>query len=318
MKESSGKTKKLSKGVRRARSMRNVVMMVLVCVLMLSAATYAWFTLSNTAKVANMTMTVGEVTGLQIAPDYNAGGTTGSVGTYGSVLAFDQEYVDAADSSKKVTYNITGDLLPATMITTSVMRKPVYAEDGTGEVISTSTLDQQDWMGNDGIAENTYYAYKTTFYLKALGEEEYVIKLADRSAITKPGVYQNGITGTYILNDKTSDTDTFIGADAIRICLETNNDKIIYAANNVSTDQKGTVAPTATNYLGGTLETVTNSQGTDGKFTSNGTITLQGNEDTRVTMTIWIEGTDPDCANEMSLDNIIAQLQFVKVESPTT
>ena len=73
MKESSGKTKKQSKGVKRARSMRNVVMMVLICALMLSAATYAWFTLSTSAKVANLSMTVGEETSLLIAPDLTRG-----------------------------------------------------------------------------------------------------------------------------------------------------------------------------------------------------------------------------------------------------
>ena len=88
MKESSGKTKKPSKGVRRARSMRNVVMMVLVCALMLSAATYAWFTLSKNAKVANLTMQVGEETSLMIAPDTDKTGNAGKAGIYGSTLSF--------------------------------------------------------------------------------------------------------------------------------------------------------------------------------------------------------------------------------------
>ena len=314
MKESSGKTKKQSKGVRRARSMRNVVMMVLICALMLSAATYAWFTLSNTAKVANMTMTVGEVTGLQIAPDYNAGGDTGEPGVYGSVLAFGTKYEDSVDSTKAVTYEIKGDLLPATMLKTNLMKKPIYAEDGTGEVISVEALGTADWMGNDGITDNTYYAYKTTFYLKALGDEDYTIQLAERTGtLTKAGVYQEGISGTYILNKKDNDTDTFIGADAIRIRLDANGQSMIYAVDNV-TGQSGTTAPTKDGYLGGTVESATNAQASNGTFTSNGTITLTGNEDTRVTMTIWIEGTDVDCANEMSLDDIIAQLQFEKVE----
>lgn len=38
--------------VQKAKKIRSMVMMSLLCILMLSAATYAWFSLSNTAKVS--------------------------------------------------------------------------------------------------------------------------------------------------------------------------------------------------------------------------------------------------------------------------
>lgn len=319
MKESSGKTKKLSKGVRRARSMRNVVMMVLVCVLMLSAATYAWFTLSNTAKVANMTMTVGKVTGLQIAPDHAANADTdGIVGKYGSSLVFGDEY-EYTDTQKNVTYDIKGDLLPATMVKTTTLKKPIYATDGSGKVKGIEDLATGDTMYNDGVEDKTYFAYKTHFYLKVLGNEDYEVKLADRTGnLTTAGVYADGITGSYILNK--DNTNTFIGADAVRICLKVQDpnfgDQTIIYSSNSKDNQNGTVAEMETNYLGTgtTVESPTNTQKADGTFDKNQSFKLTAGKDVRVEMTIWIEGTDVDCANQMSLETIRAQIQFVKVE----
>ena len=96
--------------VQKAKKIRSMVMMSLLCILMLSAATYAWFSLSNTAKVSNLTMTVGDVTGLQIAPDEN-----GHAGTFGSSIDFS---------------TITGKLLPATSQDGKNFFKPYYNEDG--------------------------------------------------------------------------------------------------------------------------------------------------------------------------------------------
>ena len=56
---------------KKFENLKKLVFVCALCIIILVTATYAWFTLSNTARVTNMQLTVGDVTGLQIAPDDN-------------------------------------------------------------------------------------------------------------------------------------------------------------------------------------------------------------------------------------------------------
>ncbi|MDY5575920.1 MAG: hypothetical protein SPF70_00355, partial [Lachnospiraceae bacterium] len=142
-------TKKVSKKeARRKRNMRNTIMMAVICVLLLSGATYAWFTLSNTAKVTNMTLKVGEASGLQIADDNN--------GNWGSVI----ELATGTTGAK---------LLPATMVTKGTIQKPIYNDKG--EVSQLVALTEGDSMTyEDSISANgngkKIYCVTKVFYLK--------------------------------------------------------------------------------------------------------------------------------------------------------
>ena len=146
--EKKQETKKTKSLTQKAKKIRSIIMMTLLCVLMMSAATYAWFTLSNTAKATNLTMTVGDTTGLQIAPDTGTG-----AGTFGSSITFN---------------DIKGTILPATTSNGINFFKPIYGDDG--EVSSTeATTEYLDEKNTDTNKEGYYIQY--TFYLKSLGAD---------------------------------------------------------------------------------------------------------------------------------------------------
>lgn len=305
MKESSGKTKKQSKGVRRARSMRNVVMMVLICVLMLSAATYAWFTLSTSAKVANLSMTVGEETSLLIAPDLDRGGD-GKAGEYGSALSFDTDLGVGIDK-----YTIAAPLLPATMDTNAAVHKPNYdLEDGTIITGFTKLEDNNSYYMTD-TSEDTgaeFYCYRTTFYLKTAGSEPVTVQLKEPTGDDMDEYKEptNGV-GTYIVNSTTNG----MGASAVRIRLSADNKAIIYEPLTDKHFTTGTESATVKqNVTVPTGIAVTDSQESTGTFSSRtGTLEISP-EGTRVTMEIWLEGTDVDCVNQIMGDVIKGQIAF--------
>lgn len=299
------KETKQTKGfISKAKKLRSVVMMVLLCVLMMSAATYAWFTLSNTAKVANLTMKVGEATGLQIAKD-----TGTQPGTYGSVLTF--------DDGQTPIYKITGKLLPATTTDGRVFSKPTYNDNGEVTRV-VATTDSEKLTNATSNAEDEGYYYETTFYLKALGENGMTIQLKKGESMPTVNPIAdttNGATGTYVLEKNGSTSDKgYYGVQSIRISLSVGEGEsvqtLIYEPNNDSHGSGGTLASlsSGTSIAGPTSTSI---QSGNGRFTSQSqTISLVGNQDTKVTMRIWIEGTDTDCVNEISLHDIIAQLQF--------
>ncbi len=300
MEENEKKKKKI---VKKAKRIRGIVMMTLLCVLMMSAATYAWFTLSNTAKIANLTMTVGEATGLQIAKDTGTG-----AGTYGSVLQFD-------DGTTPI-YKITGKLLPATTADGKTFLKPTYNDDG--EVSGTESTAESDILSNLTTSpESEGYYYETTFYLKALGNQAVNVQLKAGGDLPANGIaaVQNTATGTYVIaKNGTTDGKGYYGFQSIRISLTAGEKTIIYEPYS---DIHGTNGTAATLASGVTITpaTVTSQQKSDGTWnaTQSKQLTLTGNADTLVTMRIWVEGTDQDCVNEISLDDLLAQIVFETV-----
>lgn len=303
MKKEEQKEKNL---VKKAKKMRSMIMMMLLCVLMLSAATYAWFTLSNTAKISNLTMTVGEATGLQIAKDTGTG-SAHTPGTYSSVLNFE----DGVDPN----YKITGLLLPATTTDGQTFLMPVYDEDG--KVSGSKAADKHLTNATSQATDEGYY-YETTFYLKALGENSIHIKLKDGATLPNTGIAENSntATGTYVLAKNGSTKNKgYLGSQAIRISLTAGTNTLVYEPNSDVHGSSGMSAALA-NGVSFSPVASTSVQISTGAFSSQSKyLTLAGNTDTLVTMRIWIEGTDDDCVNEISLNDIIAQLMFEEVST---
>lgn len=319
--EKKQETKKTKSLTQKAKKIRSIIMMSLLCVLMMSAATYAWFTLSNTAKATNLTMTVGDTTGLQIAEDNN-----GSAGSFGSSIQFDA---------------INGKLLPATTIDGYTFMKPKY--DGNGDVSEVepigeneyfegktsdidSTTSSSDPSGNK--KEGYYIQYK--FWLKLLGADNATadIKLAEGTG-SADGVYsdsnKDNYKGTYILSKAVDETKKVPGSAAVRMSFTTGSTttEAVYEPNTDIANPVGLVkgADYAENKLGsGTYPVAStikrNAAGTvtdtDGKV-----ITLTANTNTLITLYIWIEGTDDQCVNQISAKDIIGQLEFIKPETTT-
>ena len=43
--------------------------------------------------------------------------------------------------------------------------------------------------------------------------------------------------------------------------------------------------------------------------------TIKEEEDVKVTMLVWVEGTDKDCTNFIQMDDIVGNIQFISKET---
>lgn len=335
--------KKVSRKVtKRQRNLRNTIMMAGLSVVLLSGATYAWFTLSNTAKITNLSLGVAKSSGLLIAPANDNGDVDSD--NYGTILELEMTNEQAV-------------LLPATLAdlngnngTNYVMCKPIYAgEEGKVTLLSEITASDKVLKDSDvsGDAASEGYYYEKDFYLRVNADGTYDITL-------KAGTFEDNKAtgGTYVgekndngasqlSTEEESDADTLPAASAIRIAFYTvsgNTESIIAVyepnINYVKTGKASSIAGIGyqdQNYSlfniqspGGSI--VAARQSVDGKFihSSTGTsndsdvlFTMSGGQDNHYRMKVWIEGTDAQCYNEIALNSILGQIQFesTKVES---
>lgn len=303
---------KETKKTRRKRSKRTVqqiklaVIMVMVSVLVLSASTFAWYKLNNTAKIEGMKFTADTLGNLQIAE------------------AVDSEDANDTDGLKPGTWNstldlaMTGDtyLLPATTSDGKEFYSPEY--DGTGETVTGVSADA---LSGDTLNK---YVYKKVFYIKSgdsIDEKKYyTLKLDD-------GTLDNGVFngGTYI---KDETTGSYTATNAIRVSFvlgegayldaeqtelgENANTKIWepYDATTADEVQSGTRATDNTSGYGN-YSSITIAQGEDGTLTNNELCKIMEGKEAKITMYVWIEGTDDDCINEIALDTVVGQVQFI-------
>lgn len=295
MKRKTDERKK--KAARKAKKIRSIVMMALLCILLLSTATYAWFTLSNTAKVANLTMTVGEVNGLRVAlPSSNGGAPS-----------------DESKWSGKVELpEIKGELMPANSRDGKTFSKPVYNEEGQVEKLEAVKDTEKLTKSNSDSKKQGYY-YETTFYIQSLGEDAKV-KLVQGENLgnesTRKGTYVR--VKEYTNKSKGSKN----AAAAIRVSLTANGQTKVYEPCADITDKSGTRAELAKGVSFSAVSTDA-AQNENGKFNpggqySNIVLNLKEDEKTLVTLRIWVEGTDDQCVNEIQLEKLVGQLQFVK------
>lgn len=296
--------KKQKNIVKKAKKIRSMVMMSLLCVLMLSAATYAWFTLSNTAKVSNLTMTVGDVTGLQIAEDN------------GSAPA------EGAWKSSIEGGTISGKLLPATTTNGIKMLEPTYDDNGAVE----NTTEATKYLTSASVSTDEGYWIEKTFYLRARGKagDTTKIKLVDGTGIGNTGIWveanKDNYNGTYVLS-KNAGTSGILPGAAVRISFQKNdettttvfepNSNYTTAATEIATDSRGDKS-----IINSTVQETM--EGTCSFVSADNIFTLTNNTATKITMRIWIEGGDPQCGNEIAAQDVITQLKFVTVDSGVT
>lgn len=293
MRTSADKKTKKSKVV--AKKMRSVIMMTLLCVMLLSTATYAWFTLSDTARVLDLTLTIGGESGLLIAPAASAS----TPGTYKSVLSFGADSKDYDGSAGGARYQIGGKLLPATTADGRTFRKPVYAATDGSIVTGVESLSGGDRLTSASGKDAEGYYYETVFWLKAVSSGDLQVTLAGK----------DGDDGTFVAIEDSSMAD---GAAAVRISLSTPSQTLVYEPHaDVTGTGKG--YSSATDNSRASVVSDTMKQSSNGNFTNRKSLTVS-NTGTMVTMRIWIEGTDDMCVNEIMAEQIRAQLQFEIIE----
>lgn len=299
------------------RNMRQTLIMAVLCIVLISGATFAWFTLSDTARISNLTLTVGEATSLQIAEENSA---KSGPDVYKSELVL-----------KEVGDNVK--LLPATVKTVGTVLSPKYVD---GAVTDTETIDTAT-EGVDGtyytfdganaeVSEKNVYYLEKTFYLRTdegSTSTTYNVVLAKGEGLPSAG-YLTGDSltgtekGTYMLAKK--GTGEPVASSALRIsfeCAGTTSSGVFepntdmsgtgsFATDSRSESDKTTAAIAVKQNKNGTFTETFDSSSTESKTL----FTIKGSTDNKIVMKVWVEGTDAQCVDEISMDSIIGSLKF--------
>lgn len=292
--------KQKEKEQNRKTAGRNMLLLALIIVMIGSVGAYAWFSVSNRARVENLALIADHSGNLQIADDLGNG-----PGTYSDVL-------DLTNSA-----GTTG--------ISNVILSPVTTKDGVNFYLPnynsmTQTVESVSAITNAEELKK-YYVYEKTFYLRAGVENANTVASIRRTYdIALYGVNSNNReSGSYIYQPSASGNgDT--AANSIRVSFTLDDGQtFIYEPNSDVHNSDNSRAIDGVNHEYGRYSTY--QQRADGTFAvspktneSEKLFTIDENVDVRVTMRIWIEGTDIDCTNSIAADTIAGQIQFISTE----
>lgn len=286
---------------------RGLKVKLLTCLLylaVLSTATYAWFTMNNKPKVLNLALTAAAAGDLLIADDLGGG-----PGEYGEEL--DLKTANHRIAMAEVTLN------PVTTNDGESFYEPVY----TG----TAVTDVQEITDMEEL--NTRYVYEKTFYLRAgsiKGKDGTRVNIAPKSYNImllgpKPAGEETGGCEIRQADGAGSTVAGDTAANSIRISFQVEGQDIaIYEPNSDkhNRDQEKAID----NVKGAYGEYATLKQLESGAFAGgdNGNseklFIIEEEQDVKVTMRVWMEGTDDDCTNSNEMDEIVGQIQFISAE----
>lgn len=297
--------KKENEEGKEKRGLKARLLMCLLYLTVLSTATYAWFTMNNKPKVLNLALSVAAAGDLLIADDLGGG-----PGEY-------DEELDLKGATQKFPMEEV-QLNPVTTTDGQIFYAPVYTGKtvtGVEEITDPDELNQQ-------------YVYEKTFYLKAGSLKNSKGKRVAQGAmktyeIMLLGPEQDGeeVSGCAVRQGEGSEStvpgDT--AANSIRISFEVEGqDIVIWEPNSDkhNTDTEKAIDNVRDSY--GTYKTL--QQTSDGNFidgedgNSEKLFEIEEEQDVKVTMRVWMEGTDEDCTNSNELDEIIGNIQFISSE----
>ena len=265
---------------KRWKDIRNAFVMFCVMVAMLSTATYAWFTLTDSPTVRGLQLTAATTGGLEICATEN--------GTYSNLL--------------EINDTTAHKLTPVTAPGAAQFAKPVY----TGNAVNSTEALTLDYT-----TENNYVV-KYTYYLKSTGGDTVKVGLI--------GGTDDGTTnpsGSFVVR-KTANSASMQAASAIRIGFHVGSVWKIYEPNS-DVGGTGMMATNGVNVLESDLQQTQAGSFTKGGSGSTSNMMFEvGGTPTKVDMYVWLEGTDPQCADEIRTDELKAQIQFTVVDGGTT
>lgn len=310
-------TKKVSKKQKTTKgNMRRNILMIILCIALLSSATYAWFTLSDSARITNLSLSVTEASGLLIAGEKVEDGNKKPL-EYASVLD-----LTALES-------ITAKLTPITLGTltgesTNKLLAATYDGDKITEYAAATKV-----MTDETSDTADYHYYEKVFYLKTSASNLNLVLMKNSSA--------DATDGTYVKDNTSTPGVAYPACDAIRIAFYdapvdgTETLLAVYEPNadqtwgTTRTDKVSAANIAATNATLFSDTTKTIQQNKAGTFTGsnvNGDNSmiikkLASGEDNRMIMRVYFDGNDPECCNVISLNKIIGQLKFTTIADPT-
>lgn len=299
----------MKQGRRNEGRLKTKLLVCLLYVAVLSTATYAWFTLNNKPKVYNLALTAGASADLLIADDLGSG---------------PGEYGDELNLKEANQAPVAMDQIELNPVTTADVRKffePVY--DGS-RVVNTREITDETIL-------NTSYVYQKTFYLKAgsikTGSGKKTgTKVKSYDIMLLGPKQEEEHTGCEIRQAEGASTEGgATAANAIRIAflVEDGQDEVRVYEPNSSQHNTGEMAANALDGSFGGYQTL-KQPSAGGEFeggeggNSEKLFTIREEEDVKVTMLVWIEGTDDDCTNSIQMDEITGNIQFTSRDAEDT
>lgn len=256
------------------REIRSAVTMMCVMAAMLSSATFAWFTLTNSPTVTGMQMTAATTGGLLVSNEEN--------GSYG-------ESYDFADS-------IYHKLSPVTATAAATFAKPVY----TGNVVNSTEALTLDYNTDNG------YVMKYTCWLKTTpGTGTVKVGLMGGTGTTGTYVVRDQAQGA-TQEAAAAIRVGFNAAGAWKIYEPSS-----HATFTGTMATNGVVGPTSDikQIADGTFEVAADTYSSTSKEMFE-----VGETPVQVDIYFWLEGTDNQCVNEIQADELRAQIQFTVVQ----
>lgn len=275
MKEPKGNNKK-----RNRKEIRNAFVMLCVAVAMMSTATYAWFTMTDSPTVQGLKMTAASSGGLELS--------------------------DADEAwNNSITVETTSKILSpvSTIGNTDKFGSPVYSGN---QVNSVTEITDETELKEKYVA---VYDYK----IRALGATE--TSPVKVGLLGGDGSGSNP-TGSFIIReDKKNATQQ--AAYAIRVGFKIDNTWAIYEPNSDGTSDGNKAL---NGYTAGSSSTVKQKAGSGDftSDTGSGNISkaifeLKDTNEHNIKMYVWLEGTDEQCVNELQTDTLTGQIQFTVI-----
>lgn len=269
---------------KQKKRFKTALIMSLVCIVFLSGATYAWFTIANKATVNRLA--------LQVVSDGRL------------YIADSRENITKKESTLDLTDSLNKVLYPCTTEDGKTMYKPVYSDNN--HVTGSNPIEAD---------EKSFYYYETDLWLLV---EETLAENANSNYYDITLGKADGADGTTI--DAISNSHPEY---CLRVSFECGDTVAVYEPHSDEhlTGVQG--VDYAFNTLPGLSSSVpVHKQLSTGRFGGEtGTVyyegdssplfTIKGNEPAKVTVKIWFEGTDNDCMNEIQTEKIEGMLKFV-------
>lgn len=290
--------------MKKKKKIRELIVVLCLIVLTFSTMTYAWFEKSNKLGANNLSIMVGGTGVLEIADDLGNG-----PGEYSHKLKLSEE-----SKMKDMVLN------PVTTKDGKFFYSPIYKGN---TVVSVKQILDREIL-------NKQYVYEKTFYLKADSNPN---EDKDGIVVTKDRIYDVFLVGpatniehkgTHVFQSPDAKNEIVAGdsaANAIRISFELEDGTIIiYEPNEDISNRDSYRAEDLVKKDYGNYKTM--KQLKEGTFveSENGKdspvmFSIKEGSDVKVTMRIWVEGTDIDCTDSIALDTIMAMFEFMSKEA---
>lgn len=304
---------------KKFRDIRNAVVMMCVMIAMMSTASYAWFTMTDSPTVVGMQMTAASSSGGLLVGNSSTGDFYNAI--------------EILDTDIKTLKPVTPDVAsPGTF------KEPVYTGNTVTSVTALESID-------DYVA---YYEY----YLKSTGPDDdsdisigiicgNVDQDGDVSVTDKDTeAAAPNLAGSLVRRAKDATTDQIeelyphyavrVGFVTYQDLTEANqpaiSNLVVWEPNSDGDIDSKTVAGTVEGVTDTpvTADVVSKMVGTittgGSNTTSDALFTIKSGKITKVGMYVWLEGPDEQCANEIQAGDLEAQIQFTIVdaeEAPT-